>query len=395
MGNRKREAALYDVIIIGGGPCGSRIAQSLSQQGHRVAVVEKNGWVGDDVCCTGILSQECLNAFGLDNGLVLRKVSSAKFLSPSGKCLRLYRESPVAAIVDRPRLDASLAKQAEEAGADYLLGAMATEVSPDPDAVKVRINGKYHGIDLKAEAAIITTGFGSPLPGKLSLGEIKQFGLGAQAEVDTNGVNEVEVHFDQNLAPGTFAWLVPTSNGRGLAGLLSQQQANGQLQSFLDSLSRQGKIASSQVPHSQSLIPLKPLPQTYADRILVVGEAAGQVKPTSGGGIYYGLLCADIAAEVVSQAFSAGDFSASTLSAYQKRWRARLNRELTIDYWARALFTRLSNNHIEFLFRRASQKGISELIAASTNFSFDWHSRLLLRMFWRLMPFLRGSKSTS
>jgi digeranylgeranylglycerophospholipid reductase len=386
---------VYDVIIIGGGPCGSYIARSLSQQGYRVVVVEKNGRVGDDICCTGILGQECLNTFGFDNGLVLRQFSSAQLFSPSGKCLRLYREAPVAAIVDRPCLDVSLAKQAEAAGTDYLFGAMATDITPDPDAVKVRVNGQHQGKVLKAETAIIATGFGSPLPARLGLGEIKQFGLGAQAEVAINGVNEVEVYLDQNLSPGTFAWLVPTSDGRGLAGLLSQRQANGQLQSFLDSLCRQGKIASSHVPYSQALVPFKPLPKTYANRVLVVGEAAGQVKPISGGGIYYGLLCAGIAAEVISQAFSVGDFSASTLSAYQKRWRARLNRELTIDYWARALFARLSNQHIEFLFRRASQKGVSELVAANTNFSFDWHSGILLRLAWRFMPFLKGSKSTS
>jgi digeranylgeranylglycerophospholipid reductase len=386
---------VYDVIIIGGGPCGSHIARSLSQQGYRVVVVEKNARVGDDICCTGILGQECLSAFALDNGLVLRQFSSAKFLSPSGKCLRLHREAPVAAIIDRPCLDVSLAKQAEAAGADYLFRATVTDIMPDPDAVKVRVNGQHQETVLKAETAIIATGFGSPLPGRLGLGEIKQFGLGAQAEVTINGVNEVEVYFDQNLSPGTFAWLVPTSDGRGLAGLLSQHQANGQLQDFLDSLSRQGKIASSHVPYSQALIPFKPLPKTYTSRVLVVGEAAGQVKPVSGGGIYYGLLCAGIAAEVVHEAFSAGDFSASTLSAYQKRWRARLNRELTIDYWVRALFTRLSNQHIEFLFRRARQKGVSELIAATNNFSFDWHSRILLRLAWRFMPFLKGSKSPS
>jgi digeranylgeranylglycerophospholipid reductase len=125
---------------------------------------------------------------------------------------------------------------------------------------------------------------------------------------------------------------------------------------------------------------------------LVVGEAAGQVKPTSGGGIYYGLLCADIAAEVLHQAFLAGDFSTAALSTYQKKWRARLNRELTFDYWARTLLAKLSNSRMDYLFRVASKRGVPELIAATTNFSFDWHRGLLFQMAWHLVPFFKASK---
>jgi digeranylgeranylglycerophospholipid reductase len=383
---------LYDVIIIGAGPCGSHIARSLSHLGHRVAVVEKNARPDDNICCTGILSQECLKAFALDNSLILRQVSSAKFLSPSGKCLRFYRETPVAAIVDRPRLNMSLARKAEAAGVHYLFGAMATDILPGADAVRVRIDGQRHEAILEAEAAIIATGFGSALPGKLSLGQIKQSVFGAQTEVDINGVDEVEIYFDRDLAPGGFAWLVPTKKGKGLAGLVTWRQADFRLKNLLNDLACQGKIASSQVPPSYGLIPLRPLAKTYANRVLVVGEAAGQVKPTSGGGIYYGLLCADIAAEVLHQAFLAGDFSTAALSTYQKKWRARLNRELTFDYWARTLLAKLSNSRMDYLFRVASKRGVPELIAATTNFSFDWHRGLLFQMAWHLVPFFKASK---
>jgi geranylgeranyl reductase family protein len=384
---------LYDVIVIGAGPCGSHIARSLSQLGHRVVVVEKNARPGEDVCCTGILSQECLKAFALDDSLVLRWVSSARFLSPSGKCLRFYREAPVAAVVDRPRLNIELASKAEAAGANYLFGAVATDILPGPDAIEVKIDSQHQETILKAEAAIIATGFGSALPGKLRLGQIKQFVLGAQAEVDINGLDEVEIYLGRDLAPGGFAWLVPTKNGKGLAGLVTWRQADFHLKNLLNGLSHQGKIASNDVCLSYGLIPLRPLAKTCANRVLVVGEAAGQVKPTSGGGIYYGLLCADIATEVLHQAFLAGNFSAAALSAYQKKWRARLNRELTIDYWARTLLAKLNNNRMDYLFGVASRRGIPELMATTTNFSLDWHSGLLFQMARHAMPFSRSSKA--
>jgi len=378
---------LCDIIIVGAGPAGSRIARRLSQLGYGVVVVEKNLSFDDDICCTGILGQECLSAFGLDNGLVLRQASSAKFLAPSGEYLRLCRQSPVAAIVDRARLNAHLAKMAQASGARYHLGAKAGDISLKSDGVEVRVNGQAEERVLKAKAAVIATGFGSTLPARLGLGEIKQFVLGAQAEVAINGIDEVEVYFDQKLTPGGFAWLVPTTGGKGLVGLLTRSQADSSLENLLETLSAQGKIASNQVVPSYDIVPLKPLPRTYADRVLVVGEVAGQVKPTTGGGVYYGLLCADIAAGVLQRSLEADDFSADALSAYEEEWRARLNRELTIGYWARTLLANLSNNNIDRLFRLAGEKGLPELISNGNGFSFDWHSQLLLKMAGSILPF--------
>jgi flavin-dependent dehydrogenase len=287
----------------------------------------------------------------------------------------------VAAIVDRARLNAHLAKQAETSGASYHFGAKASDILPQADGVEVRINSQSQERVLKAKAAVIATGFGSTLPARLGLGEIKQFVLGAQIQVATNGIDEVEVYFNQKLTPGGFA------GGKGLVGLLTRSQADSSLENLLEALSSQGKIVSDQATPSYDIIPLKPLPRTYADRVLVVGEVAGQVKPTTGGGVYYGLLCADIAAGVLQRSFEADNFSADALSSYEHKWRAKLNKELVIGYWARTLLARLSNNNIDRLFRLAGKNGLPELIADGNGFSFDWHSRLLLKMAGSLLPF--------
>jgi len=375
----------YDTIIIGAGPVGSRVAYKLAQLNYKVIVLDKKAAPGDDACCTGILSKEFLDAFDIDTNLILRESSSAKFFSPSGKCLRLRRDSPVAAIVDRSALDKRLARQAQEVGADYLFEARVTDIKVGADTVETTVDSQGGGVAFNAKTAVIATGFGSTLPERLGLGKIKHFLLGAQIEVDTN-IDEVEVYFDQNLAPCGFAWLVPTEDGKGLAGLLTRCKADFYLKSLLDTLSSQDKLTSTKVTTSYGSIPLRPLPKTYSNRILVVGEAAGQVKPTTGGGVYYGLLCADMATDVLHQAFLSGNFSAAKLSAYQKQWQTKLSRELTIGYWIRRLYYHLNNRSIDCLFQIAIKKGMSEIVNAK-DFSFDWHSRVLFQIVRTLSPF--------
>jgi digeranylgeranylglycerophospholipid reductase len=144
-------------------------------------------------------------------------------------------------------------------------------------------------------------------------------------------------------------------------------------------LKDQGKIPSRKAPMRFGGIPLKPLHHTCSNRVVVVGDAAGQVKPTTGGGIYYGLLCADIAVDVLDRAMAGNDLSARALSEYEKRWKKLLARELRIGRWARRAFERLSDRRMERLFRMVQDGRATESLLNATDFSFDWHSRLILR----------------
>ena len=370
---------MHNTIIVGAGPVGSYLAAKLAQLGYKVLVLDKKMAAGQDICCTGIIGKECLNLLAIDNNLIIRQANSARFFAPSGKPLRLWREDEVAYIIDRPALDQVLATRAQATGAYYLFNAQVIDIQVGADCLRVEADYCGQNKSFKAETAVIATGFGSPLPRKVDLGKINDFIVGAQAEVNINGVDEVEVYFDQTLAPGGFAWLVPKRDSKGLAGLMTHQQPEYHLNKLLSNLKAQDKIASTEVVPRYGAIPLRPLPRTYADRILVVGEAAGQVKPSTGGGIYYGLLCADIAADSLHQAFLVNNFSKSRLASYQKQWRARLDKELQIDYWAHRLYGRLSNQQIERLHNFVDNNGIPQLITELESFSFDWHGELILK----------------
>ncbi len=148
----------------------------------------------------------------------------------------------------------------------------------------------------------------------------------------------------------------------------------------MSSLLAQGKIASAEAELSYGGIPLKPLARTYSDRLIVVGSAAGQVKPTTGGGIYYGLLCADMAADSLHRALETDALSARNLADYEKEWQRKLGWELKAGYWARKFYERLSDAQVDRIFDIIKSNGIDEALLKADDLSFDWHGRAVLRL---------------
>jgi digeranylgeranylglycerophospholipid reductase len=354
-----------------------------------VLVLDRKAAAGEEICCTGIVSRECLDEFGIDQSLVLRQAGSARLIMPSGKWLRFWRDDEVACILDRSALDLALANQAQEVGAEYSFDTRVSDIKHEDGGVRVRASCRGEDISFDARTAVLATGFGSPLPGRLGLGGVRDIIFGAQAKVRVNGVDEVEVYFSRTLAPGGFAWLVPTSGGGGLAGLLTHSHPELRLNILLSDLQAQGKIESTDVEKGFATVPRCSLPRTSTDRILVVGEAAGQVKPTTSGGIYYGLLCADMAADSLHQAFTDGDFSRAGLCAYDRQWRARLGWELRIGNWLCSIYGRLSHQRIEQLCRFGGASDVTHFIAGLESLPFDRHSALALK----LLKYLAGRTS--
>ncbi|MFC1970774.1 NAD(P)/FAD-dependent oxidoreductase [Chloroflexota bacterium] len=370
---------MYDVIVIGGGPAGSYAAYKLAEKGHKVLVLERKRQVGESVCCIGIIGQECVNTFAIENSIILRHVNSARLFSPSGILLNLWREKPQACILDRAAFDVSMATRAQEVGADYTLNSLAKGITIEKDGVNVEVYCQGKGTSFEARAAVVASGFGSSLCHRLGLGRFGDFTIGAQAEVKTSELDELEVYFG-DMAPGFFAWLVPTTPTMARAGLMSREKPGPYLRKWLAHLASQGRIASAEAEISYGGIPLKPLPRTYSERLLVIGDAAGQVKPISGGGIYYGLLAADIAVKTMHQALEDGDLSAKRLAQYERGWRKKLWRELKIDYWARRLFEHLSDRKIDRIFEIVKANGIDIALLGAEDLSFDWHSKTILRL---------------
>ena len=361
-----------DVIVVGAGPAGNNAALELASMGYSVTVIDARTKIGDKLC-TGIVGQECARRFPIDPALVHKQAYSAQVNAPDCGQVRFETDVPQAQIVDRVGYVSSFARRAMEAGATYLLGHRVERIASGDDGVSVFTHQGRH----QSRSLILAAGFGSPLTRQIGLESVSDYVTGTQVEVSVKALAEVEVFVGKNVAPGFFSWLVPTSQGLGLVGLLARQQAPAHLESFLARLQQEGKIEG--VPGEVACwgIPLRPLRRTYQDRVLVVGDAAGQVKPTTGGGIYYSLLASEIAAHTMDEALSANDLSAVKLSEYQKGWKRLLSQELEVGYSARRLFEALSDNQISSLVQQAGTNGTSDYLVNSKGVSFDWHSRMI------------------
>ena len=374
---------MSDVIVVGAGPAGNVAAARLSGRGYRVKVLDWRTNVGDKLC-TGIIGTECAERFPPDEAHIYTRAKAGVVVSPQGTRYRVARNQPQAYLVDRIAYVESLARRAMEAGADYVLGRRVQAVEVSDRGVRVTDSSGGRGEAHEAELLIIASGFASPLLRMAGLGVDGGVDhmMGCQAVVQLKDPCETEVHLGQEVAPGSFGWLVPLSDSRALVGSAASLNGTDDLRRFLTSSRLAGRVGEVVGKPRRWGIPLKPPARTYGDRVLVVGDAAGAVKPTSGGGIYYAMLSGEMAAEAADAAFAAGDLSARRLQSYERAWRARFARELRIGYYARMLYESLDDRQIERLLSAVFSPAVQRDLLGS-DLPFDWHSGLILKVLRR------------
>ena len=365
-----RHLDLIDLLVIGAGPAGNNAAYKLASLGYDVVVADWRHRIGDKLC-TGIVGKECIDRYPIDPSLILRSAQSAQIATPNGQTTEFAGDEVQAYVVDRVGYIDSMAEQAKRAGATYMLGSRATGISVEKDRCRVRFASESGQRTIEAKAVALASGFGSELNNKAGLGKPGDHVTAVQAEVQAPGINQITVYVGQSVAPGFFAWLAPTKKDRALVGLLSRHRAQDHMDNLIRQLHQDGRIAGVIREPSRWGIPLRPPRKTYGHRILAVGDAAGQVKPTTGGGIYYALLSSDVAADTLHQAFKQGDLSSSFLSTYERQWKALLSKELEVGYLARRFFESLDDHQISSLVEAMGRNGLSAQLMDSRQITFD------------------------
>jgi len=203
----------------------------------------------------------------------------------------------------------------------------------------------------------------------------------AQIELDAEPAEALEIHLGRQIAPEGFAWLVPVrreERSRLKAGVLLRGDAAAHLRAFLARPAIAPRLTELPGEPVRRLLPLGPIRRSYGDRIVAVGDAAGLTKPVTGGGIYYSLLSAAFAAEILAEALAADDLSARRLSSYEARWRQRLMPEIRTGSWFRRLLTNLSDRELDTFVKAAGSDDVRAVIQQTAK--FNWHRSVILAL---------------
>jgi len=369
-----------DVLVVGAGPAGSTAAARIATAGYSVRVVEEHPKVGYPVQCAGLVSQRVLDLAG-STGFVRKAVRGATVFGPSMESISFRADSPRAYVIDRAGLDVYLADRAARAGAEIRTRTRFDSVDPSSaHRLVVQLRGPDGAAEmLRTRLVIGADGVASAVARAFRLRRPVEVLPAFEAEFPASpgDPDVVEVYLSRKFAPGLFGWWIPDGAGGARVGIAADADgtpARVYFDHLLEFLARRfGQRLGNATAYLVSGIPIGALPRTHARRALLVGDAAAQVKPLSGGGIFTGMRCAEIAAEVAVGALARDDLSEGALAEYDRRWRAELGEEFRRALYLRRLFTRLSDDELDRVVHALKGAHLASTIVAFGDIDFPTH----------------------
>ncbi|MGZ7132123.1 MAG: geranylgeranyl reductase family protein [Halobacteriota archaeon] len=353
----------YDVVVVGAGPAGSMAAKYAAKAGARVLMIEEHAAIGQPVQCAGLISTRAFEGCEVPETVSRLAIRGANIHAPDGRILTVDGKRTMAYVVDRGELDQAMAVEALKSGVASLVKTRFSGLRWQGNDVIIAALSQGEPIEIRTRVAIGADGLQSAVGRLAGLERVQTVLTCAQAEVyaDVEHPDFVDVYLGQDVAPGFFAWAIPTRSGTVRIGLCSTQRSLDRLGPLIERLSP--RSATSLLHFSAGGIPIGPPPCTVAAGTMIVGDAAGHVKPTSGGGIYPGTLCAKIAGTVAAEAAAQANASKDALMVYDTRWRSEIGRELETGLRIREGFNKLSDDDLNYIIRALDDQHLLDIIS--------------------------------
>ena len=360
----------WDVLIIGGGPAGSLAARSAAEQNVDVLMVEKRQEIGSPVRCAEGVSAKALAEFiEPDPKWIAANINGGRIHAPDGNFVTI--DEPGAGLVlERKIFDRELANQAARSGAEVWVKARAVDLIKDNGAIKGAIIRRRDGdYEIRAKVVIAADGVESQVG--------KWAGINTTCktnDVDTcvqylmTGLRDIDLdycHFylGHEVAPRGYGWIFPkggdTANvGVGISGGIDNETAANYLNKFVEREAPEGSVLAMVA----GCVPIAgALPEVLRDGFMIIGDAAHQNDPVSGGGLINSMIAGQIAGEVAGQAARNGDVSRSVLSEYEKQWHKQVGMTFRHLQRIRGGILKFSDETLNGIASMLSQKDLKKL----------------------------------
>ena len=354
---------MYDVVIAGGSIAGLLTAREIANDGHSVLVLEEGFEIGTPEHCGGLVSKKALNELGVELSAKSydSEINTAKIFSPGGKYFEIDSTKQQIVVVNRRELDKQIARQARDSGAKIMVKTSFQEKIPNGVITSNgNIDCKYF-IDCRGVSTLANK-------------DRDGIYLTAQYEVYADWIDDgvVEVYLDQEKYPGFFAWIIPSGNGVGKVGVSGKEiNTSTIIHEFLEQKGNFSVIRKIYAP-----IWIKgPIKEFVNKDTIIVGDAAGQAKPTTAGGIFSCGMAGIMAGKAIAMALKTGD--PSKLANYQKMWKGKFGSEFEKQGIARKVLSRIDNQTINKLFSSITPEIIDDI---SKKDDFDFHTSSIFKL---------------
>jgi len=353
----------FDTVVAGGSVAGLLCAREIASGGNSVLVIEEDYEIGTPEHCGGLVSTKGLEKLGvIPFGKTFDHIiDSAVIYAPNGNNFTINSKKQKVAEISRRELDKQIAHQAQKNGAVIRVKSSFQELTEEG----VRTSEGEIKCKIFVDARGISSLIQKDREGILS---------SAQYEIYANWIKKgkVEVFFDQEKYPGFFAWVIPSGEGKGKVGVAGKGiKVTEILEEFLEKKGDYSTIRKIFAP-----IWIKgPIKKFVENKTVIVGDAAGQAKPTTSGGIFTSGMGGILAGKAISKFLKSN--KNSDLEEYQKLWTAQFGEEFEKQLWARKILERIDNNTINKLFELITPEIIKEI---SEKDDFDFHAGSIVKL---------------